>query len=153
VHLTSVTAGVIEISLAPSLTPADVPAGPHLDLGNGIRVLGAQLNRSRPDQLTLTVYWQAEQEPDKDYNVAVHLLAHDPPQGPGDILAQADRQHPVGGWYPTSRWQAEEIVRDDYVIPVSAGTQPVAVRVGMYQVDPQGQFVNTEWLVLLVPAA
>jgi hypothetical protein len=153
VHLTSVATGVIEIARTPSLTPADVPAGPHLDLGNGIRVLGAQLNRSRPDQLTLTVYWQAEQEPDKDYNVAVHLLAHDPPQGPGDILAQADRQHPVGGWYPTSRWQAEEIVRDDYVIPVSAGTQPVAVRVGMYQVDPQGQFVNTEWLVLLVPAA
>lgn len=153
VHLSSVAPGVIEIARTPPLTLADVPAGPHLDLGNGIRVLSARLGSSRLDELTLTVYWQAERALDGDYSVAVHLLAHDPPRGPDDILAQADRQHPVGGWYPTSRWQAGEIVRDDYVIPVSAGTQPVAVRVSMYQVDPQGQFHNTEWLVLPVPSA
>ncbi|GAG53091.1 unnamed protein product, partial [marine sediment metagenome] len=53
--------------------------------------------------------------------------------------------------YPTSRWRAGEIVRDDYLVHIPPGAQPVAVRVGMYRVDSQGQFVNTEWLALPVP--
>jgi hypothetical protein len=151
VYLNSVAPGVIEIAQRPSLTKADVPPGPGLDLGNGVRLLSARLEAPRPEELILTVYWEAQRQLDEDYSVAVHLLARDPPRGPEDILAQADRRHPVGGWYPTSRWQAGEVVRDHYVIPVPAGSQPVAVRVGMYRVDPQGQFHNTDWLVLPVP--
>ena len=149
-HLSSAALGVVEIAQAPHLALADVPAGPQLDLGNGIRVASAGLEWDL-DELRLTVYWQAEGSIDKDYSVGVHLLAHDPPRGPNDILEQADSRHPVYGWYPTSRWKASEIVRDDYAVQIPPGAQAVAVRVGMYLVDPQGQFVNTEWLSLPVP--
>ena len=88
---------------------------------------------------------------DQDYSVAVHLLSRNPPANPNDILAQADRHHPVYGWYPTSRWQAGEIVRDHYVISAPTDAEPVGVRVAMYQVDSQGQFVNTPWLLLPMP--
>ena len=150
VALTSALAGVVEIAAEPPLSPSDVPAGPELDLGNGIRVASAGLVKGS-DELGLTVYWQAERAIDKDYSVGVHLVGHDPPRAASDILQQADSRHPVYGWYPTSRWQAGEIVRDDYLVHIPAGAQPVAVRVGMYRVDSQGQFVNTEWLSLPMP--
>ncbi len=150
VALTSAAAGVVEIAREPPLSPSDVPAGPELDLGNGIRVASAGLVKVR-DELRLTVYWQAEGAIEQDYSVGVHLVAHDPPRSPSDILQQADSRHPVYGWYPTTRWRAGEIVRDDYLVHIPPGAQPVAVRVGMYLVDSQGQFVNTEWLALPVP--
>jgi hypothetical protein len=44
-----------------------------------------------------------------------------------------------------------EVVRDDHVLDVPAGSSPVAVRIAMYQVDDSGTFVNTEWLSLAIP--
>jgi hypothetical protein len=88
---------------------------------------------------------------EKDYSVAVHLVAHDPPRGAEDVLAQSDAVHPVMGWYPTSRWTVGEVVRDDYLLDVPSGGSPVAVRIGMYRVDQDGAFVNTPWLSLPVP--
>jgi len=152
VCLTSAGLGVVEIAQKPPLSPSDLPPGSPFDLGNGITIASAHLERC-PDELRLVVYWQAEQAIDRDYSVGVHLVAHDPPRGPKDMLQQADSRHPVYGWYPTSRWQVGEIVRDDYLIQIPLGGQPTAVRLGMYLVDSQGQFVNTEWLSLPVPVA
>ena len=149
VCLTSADQGVVEIAQQPRLSPSDVPAGPRLDLGNGVALASAGLER-RIDELRLTLFWQAERAIHEDYNVGVHLVAHDPPRGPDDILQQADSRHPVYGWYPTSGWGAGEIVRDDYRLLIPSGAEPVAVRVGMYLIDSQGQFVNTRWLALPV---
>jgi hypothetical protein len=80
------------------------------------------------------------------------LVAHDPPRDGSDVLSQADSLHPVAGWYPTSQWQAGEIVRDCYVIDVPAGSAPVAVRVALYRVGDSGDIVNSPWLSLPVPA-
>jgi hypothetical protein len=80
------------------------------------------------------------------------LVAADPPAGPADILTQADKAHPVDGWYPTTRWRAGEIVRDSYLLPVPAGSAPAAVRVAMYRSDPAAGFVNSPWLSLPVPS-
>lgn len=151
VYLSSVAPHIVELAQAPPVAPGDVPAGPGLDLGNGVRISSAQLNRSDAGELLLTVYWKALMRPDRDYRVAVHLVSHDPPRGPDDILEQADSQHPVGGLYPTSGWSTGEIVRDDYVLPAVPGTQPVAVRVAMYRIAEDGAFVNTPWLTLPVP--
>ena len=152
VHLASAAPGIIEIAQVSPLNQGDVPEGSQLDLDNGIHILSAQMNRRSDSTLTITLYWQAQIGIDTDYSVAVHLLANNPPQGPQGILAQADRHHPVEGWYPTSRWQAGEIIRDDYVISIPANTRPVGVRVGMYRVDAQGRFLNTEWLFLPMPS-
>jgi hypothetical protein len=145
-YLSSAAPGIVEIALEPPVFPADVPPGPTLDLENGLWVQGAQLSAPQNGELLLTVYWQAETAPDQDYSVAVHLVARDPPQGPEDVLSQADSRHPVYGWYPTSRWDAGEIVRDQYRIDVPPGTQPQALRVALYRTDASGNFVNSPWL-------
>ena len=148
VHLTSAAPGVIELGTVPLLHAAEVPAGTSLELGNFIRILSAQLMLTSPKTYLLTIYWQAEDIPLFDYSVAVHLVSHDPPWGPQDILAQADRAHPVDGWYPTSRWSKGEIVRDHYLIRTPDGGQPVAVRLTMYRQAADGQFINSAWLSL-----
>jgi hypothetical protein len=148
VTLSSAAPEVVEIALRPLLTPADVPPGPALDLENGVWIRSAQVSLEEDGRLLLTVYWQAEIPPTLDYSVAAHLVAHDPPQGPGDVLSQADRSHPVYGWYPTSRWCAGEIVRDHYLIEVPGGAQPRAVHIALYRTDASGNFVNSPWLSL-----
>lgn len=150
-HLTSKAPGVIELSPSPPVTARDVPASVAFEIGNGLRIRSANLVWRSEDQLLLTVYWEAMQPVENDYSVAVHLVAHDPPRSEEDVLAQADAQYPVSGWYPTSRWHVGEIVRDTYALDVPPERNPVAVRVAMYRTDATGTFVNTKWLSLTIP--
>ena len=155
-YLASAAPGVIEVSPSPivdepalltssSIIPAD------FDLANGARIRGYRLEWASESELLLTVYWGADRPLAFDYSTAVHLVAADPPTGPADILAQADKAHPVDGWYPTTRWRAGEIVRDAYLLPVPADSAPAAVRVAMYRSDPAAGFVNTPWLSVPIP--
>ncbi len=121
------------------------------DLGNGVHIRDAALFWQGRNTLRVTIFWEAIRQVPADYSVAVHLVTRDPPQSGEDVLAQADALNPVGGWYPTSRWAPGEIVRDDYALVVPPQSLPVAVRIAMYQIDPGGGFVNTNWLSLPVP--
>ena len=150
VYLSSAAPDIVEIELDPPIALTNIPPGPVLDLGDGIWIRSAKSSLSEDGDLGLTVYWQAEAKPIRDYSVAVHLVARDPPHGPEDILAQADSSHPVYGWYPTSWWSKGEIVRDDYSVSVPEGVQPQAVRVALYYVNDLGEFVNSPWLSLPV---
>jgi hypothetical protein len=94
-------------------------------------------------RLDLSLWWQALQPLAADYSVFVHLTDQPQVTGPQDIMAQGDSAHPVYGWSPTSRWQAGQVVRDDYRISWPQGRAPMNVVVGMYRQDPQsGEFVN-----------
>ncbi len=155
-YLASAAPGVIEVSPSPivdepALLTSSSIVPTSFDLENGALIRGYQLVWTATDELLLTLYWQAGGPLAFDYSTAVHLVSVDPPAGPADILTQADRAHPVDGWYPTTRWRAEEIVRDAYLLPVPAGSAPVAVRVAMYRSDPAAGFVNTPWLSLPIP--
>ncbi len=152
VHLSSAAPGIVEIRTEPLLDPTGIPSGPELDLENGLLIRSAQLEWEGDGRLRVTIYWQAGTPPPAlDYSVAVHLVAHDPPGGPEDILAQADSIHPVYGWYPTSAWSAGEIVRDHYLLTVPEEGTPQAVRIALYRTDSSGNFVNTPWLSLPIP--
>lgn len=155
-YLATAAPGVVEISPTPIVTAESLAADPavtpaNFDLENGLRIVGTQTEWAADDEILVTVYWQADAPPAADYSVAVHLVAVDPPQGPQDILAQADRTHPVENWYPTSTWRPGEIVRDVYPLTVPAGSDPAAVRVAMYRNDPAAGFVNSPWLSLPSP--
>jgi hypothetical protein len=149
VYLTSVAPEIVEIQVAPQIAVS--PENILLDLGNGIAIQDAKLVWADDHTLHLTIDWQALQDDLGDYSIAVHLVAQDPPTGPQDILTQADRNHPVAGWYPSSLWQAGEVVTDHFLLDVPEGSAPVAVRVGMYQALADGTFENSEWLSLPVP--
>jgi hypothetical protein len=151
-YLASAAPDIVEMGSVPPVSADDIPSDVGLDLENGLAIRSATLTwGDAPDELLLTVYWEAVQPVEDDYSVAVHLVARDPPQGSEDVLAQSDAVHPVMGWYPTSRWAAGEVVRDDYLLRVPSGSSPVAVRIGMYRVDQSGAFVNTPWLSLPIP--
>ncbi|MCD6301965.1 MAG: hypothetical protein J7M15_00380, partial [Anaerolineae bacterium] len=139
---------ILALSPVPLLDTDDVPAGAALDLGNGITLLAARAVQSGSSELDVTVYWQATDRPTHDYAVGAHLLARYPPTGPDDILAQADTQHPVYGWYPTTRWQPGEIVRDDLTLTIPPGTAPIGIRLGMYRQAEDGSFVNSPWFLI-----
>jgi len=147
VALDHVSSEVVRITPKPE-RPLLLSTDPLLDLGNGIQIANIETEVASPDLIYLTVYWQAVREAAENYSVGVHLLAKQPPTSPEDILAQADRANPVGGWYPTSLWSVGEMVRDQYELHVPEGSHPVALRVSMYRISEAGQFVNSPWLVI-----
>jgi hypothetical protein len=110
----------------------------------------ASVTLEEGDSFLVTLRWLARRAPIRDYSVAVHLVAADPPTGPGDILAQADANHPVEGWYPTTRWVEGQVVQDVYRLVIPPDSQPAAVRVTAYYADDAGEFVNGNWLVIPV---
>jgi hypothetical protein len=64
----------------------------------------------------------------QDYTVFVHLVDEK-----GNIVAQRDNP-PVDGLYPTTEWEPEEIVRDQYDLVISPDALPGEhwIEIGMY---------------------
>jgi hypothetical protein len=75
----------------------------------------------------LALYWQSVSKSRSDYTVFVHIL-----DSSGKVVVQSDRE-PLDGNYPTSVWDAGEIIKDEYdlTIPSDAST-PLKIEIGMY---------------------
>jgi uncharacterized membrane protein len=81
--------------------------------GESLRLIGFDMSAARRTEmpqtpLRFTLYWQVIQPPKEDYRFALYLLD--------------DQRRPIGGmnldrepgaeyWYPTSRWQAGEMIK------------------------------------------
>jgi 4-amino-4-deoxy-L-arabinose transferase-like glycosyltransferase len=126
------------------LGPFDIPSRPSpsieslgiehpmtAELDSQVRFLGYNLEGDLQSGggLHLTLFWQALAEMDENYTVFTHLIGEK-----GDVWGQKDNQ-PVDGFYPTGRWAAGEIVRDQYDLTISSDAQPGLYRiaVGMYR--------------------
>ena len=139
--------GLVTLAATPTLAPAAIDA---LPLGNGLAVASASVRRIGQEALQLDVAWLALEKPAHDYAVGVHLIGAPSPGAAPGLLAQADSQHPVYGWYPTTQWAAGELVRDVYSLSIPAGAQPSEVLLFMYTHDEAG-FHNSEQLHLPAP--
>ena len=106
------------------------------ELDGQIVLLGYNLETSeiRTEQdgsstVHLKLYWQAKSRMETDYTVFVHLK-----DAQGSIVAQSDAQ-PRSGTYPTSLWDAEEIIEDLQSLPLprdwSSGSYHLVL--GMYE--------------------
>lgn len=100
------------------------------ELGGQVRLLGYNLDGTlSPGQtFQVTLFWEALHPMERDYTVFVHLLGPE-----GRIQGQWDSQ-PADRLYPTSRWQAGEIIRDRYDLTVAPDAPPgrYLIEVGMY---------------------
>jgi hypothetical protein len=121
----------IKIARLPSagIKPAATPI--IADLGGEIRLLGYALAPASPvpgETVRLKLVWQALTRPTTDYTVFVHLLDEQ-----DHIVAQADSM-PQNGEYPTSLWDATEVVSDEHTLSIPPGLAPGRYRlaVGMY---------------------
>ncbi len=106
--------------------------------GGSITLLGYDVGAGKAGgSLPLILYWRCDTPLKADYTVFVHLL--DPK---GATAAQRDTE-PRSGAYPTSRWQAGEVVVDEQYVPLPAGLSPAdyQMQVGMYL--PSGARLNT----------
>ncbi len=98
--------------------------------GGLIRLHGYDLLQER-DRLTLTLWWQAEEAPGRDYKRFVHLF--DPAT---EQVPVQDDAMPRAWTYPTSQWVAGEVVSETVTLPLSglaAGEYRLAV--GWYDPD------------------
>lgn len=96
--------------------------------GEQITLLGYDRAGETAQPGQLTFYWRAEMIPTADYTVFVHIL-----DAPGQRVAQVDGP-PAGGIYPTSLWNAGEIIRDVRPLPeLPPGNY--TVKVGLYRLD------------------
>ena len=117
----------------PLLGPVEIPSGgpspmealdiQHLvgaNLGGKVQLLGYNMESGlRPgDGIHLTLFWQCLEEMDKGYTVFTHLV-----DGEGNIWGQKDNP-PVDGFYPTTKWEEGEIVRDQYDLLIASNATP-----------------------------
>lgn len=144
-YLSTAAPGVIEMRLTPPYSQDNVPLNVNVDLQNGVRIRDTTLKKIAENTIQLTVYWERIGDISENYSVAVHLVAKDPPQGEQDILSQADNNNPVEGYYPTTKWEMGEVIRDDYLVNIPYSSNPLTIRLGMYYNEPDKGFINTPW--------
>lgn len=103
------------------------PAHPlQANFDNQIQLLGYDLDSftyQPGDTLQLFLYYRRLGPIEKDYTVSTQLLGPHNPATNGPLWAQDDSE-PCRRFYPTSTWDAGEIVRDKYTIAVPADAPP-----------------------------
>jgi hypothetical protein len=114
----------------PPVEALDIEHPLSANLGDEVRLLGYNMTGAFQSggEVHLTLFWQALKAMDKDYTVFIHLV--DPLD---HIWGQRDNP-PVDGFYPTTLWEAGEIVRDQYDLNISPDAPPgeYQIEIGMY---------------------
>lgn len=105
-----------------------------VQLADNITFLGYDLSPLSPtpgETITLTLYWQAEDNPTLDYTVFVQLL-----DAGGMQVAGADGP-PANGDFPTDWWRAGDMVTDNHLMQIPTEIEPgnYTILIGMY--DPK----------------
>lgn len=139
-YLNSFDGQLVNISDRPTIAADHLPNA--VPMGSTIELRSWAVNAIDQRSWQLTLYWQALAKPDRDYSVFVHASDRDVIDGPEAIIAQADSDAPVFGWYPTSRWQPNEIVRDDHLLVIDSDRPLKTISVGLYFQDETGAFHN-----------
>jgi hypothetical protein len=105
-----------------------------VQLADNITFLGYDLSPLSPtpgETITITLYWQAEDNPTLDYTVFVQLL-----DAGGMQVAGADGP-PANGDFPTDWWRAGDMVTDNHLMQIPTEIEPgnYTILIGMY--DPK----------------
>ncbi len=102
-------------------------------LGEAITLVGYDISAERVrhgDTITVTLVWRAGAPLDVDYTAFVHLVDSN-----GELVDQSD-QMPLGGAYPTSFWQAGDVVRDAHRLTIDDGASGACtLSIGMYNLE------------------
>jgi len=102
------------------------------DLNRQVSLTGYKIDKTEVkagETIEVALYWQAQKKMAEDYTVFVHLV-----DAEGTIWGQHDSQ-PVNGYYPTSFWDQDEVVKDKHALVVREDAPPgeYRIEVGMYR--------------------
>lgn len=123
-------------------------------LGDAIRLEAYEVRRAADGQLLVDLYWRATAKPARDVTVFLHWIGAN-----GTLIAQDDGP-PAGGAYPTSWWQAGDVVRDTRILEGGAVSKGGDLWVGMYTPstgerlpagDADGRHLPDDAIPLLLP--
>lgn len=108
--------------------------------GGEMSLVGVREFEKRGGPWHVALYWRALRDMEVDYTVSVRPLVG------GEMIfedgAALIQDHaPVWGTYPTTRWSRDEVVRDDYAIPLPDGVSPDGLQVVVYY-RADGEFQN-----------
>ncbi|MCE7988021.1 MAG: hypothetical protein DYG89_43200 [Caldilinea sp. CFX5] len=132
-------------ALARTFTEPSPQVRTALQVGDAITLLGYDLTVN--DTIRLTLYWQARTAIDRSYKIFVHLV--DPASN--TIVAQSDAA-PRQWAYPTTWWQAGEVVTETIDLPLDAtATGANLLRVGMYDEETGARLLMQDQNRVAVP--
>lgn len=102
--------------------------------------------------LLLTVEWEAAETLGEDYRWFIHVI-----DSSDTVLAQQDRA-PVGGYRPTSTWEAGETITDRLFFPGISGDN-LRLRIGYINAagerlptfDPTGEAISDNFVLIPLP--
>ncbi len=116
--LDSVALEPVAVAKASPLSQAgfEPPQPCRVRFSGELTLLGREISRRRVapgEKIHISLWWRAQERRDTDYEIYIFLQNEE-----GDSWGEIQRE-PLDGEYPTSRWEAGEIVRDrfDYLIP------------------------------------
>lgn len=103
-------------------------AAPYSTFDEEVRLHAFACDTRASHAVRVTLYWQALARPTRAATVFVHLY-----DVAGNLIAQQDNE-PVQGTYPTTEWETENIVVDEYglTIPHHAPAGTYFVAAGLY---------------------
>jgi len=119
-----------EIKILPR-DEAGVPNPVNFNFGNRIALIGYDMDRrcaSPGETIHLTLYWQGLADMKEDYSVFTHVLGEE-----NRIWAQKD-SWPQSGNAPTSTWDPDQTIEDEYELTVNHETPADVydVEIGLY---------------------
>lgn len=120
--------GAVQVNALPRQFTAPAPQHPAgVRFGDDIQLHGYDLD-VRADNIALTLYWQADRRLERTYKVFVHAVD----ATTGVLLAQVDAA-PRNWAYPTTWWEAGEVVDDPIMLSLGAADQAHArLEIGLY---------------------
>ncbi len=98
----------------------------EVNFGGKVKLLGYDW-----DGKTLTIYWQALEPMEKDYQLSLRVTDRK-----GIFWGQIDRR-PASYLYPTFRWRAGEMIPGEVELPLPPGAPPGKYRLFLSFYDPQ----------------
>lgn len=122
--------------LPPNITPVATQLGDSFELA-GFAYGEAEFLPATV--VPLTLFWRVLEAPAHDYSVSLRLFDEG-----GQEIFKVDSQHPVLGTYPTSQWNAEEVVGDYYEIQLPGDLPSGMYHWGviLYRALPEGGWEN-----------
>lgn len=102
------------------------------DFGAQVRLVGYDLEQTEVqpgNAISLTLYWQAQQPPERDYSIFVHLVDE------VDIVQASHDSYPAAGRMATTDWPLSSIIPDRHTLTIPE-TAPapgrLRIEIGVY---------------------